>query len=328
MAKVLEEKRSDIKVVKIDGSKESNVTKEYDVKGFPTLKFFRNGLPSEYRGGKQTKNIVDWLNKKTGPIAAEIKDVVGAEEFIKSQSVTIIGFFKDQGSIEAQIFLDAADAIEDYLFGITSNEKVYSKYGAKSGSIILFNNVEKEKSVFEGELSKTSIFEFVAVQSAPLIVDFNRNFVHSVFSVVKSHLLMFISKEAGHMEKLGQPIEDLAKEFKGKVIFVAINADDDVYQQILNFFRVKKEEIPTMRMTRIVDEVTNKYKPKNDDLSPENIRSFVQNGLDGKLQEDLLSQDLPEDWDKTPVKTLVSTNFDEVAFNPEKDVFVAFYAPW
>jgi protein disulfide-isomerase A1 len=37
---------------------------------------------------------------------------------------------------------------------------------------------------------------------------------------------------------------------------------------------------------------------------------------------------LPEDWDKTGVKTLVSTNFDEVAFDKSKDVLVEFYAPW
>jgi len=46
------------------------------------------------------------------------------------------------------------------------------------------------------------------------------------------------------------------------------------------------------------------------------------------LKQHLLSQDLPDDWDKTPVKTLVSTNFDEVVFNKDKDVLVEFYAPW
>lgn len=37
-----------------------------------------------------------------------------------------------------------------------------------------------------------------------------------------------------------------------------------------------------------------------------------------------MSEEVPEDWDSKPVKTLVGKNFVEVALDEKKDVFVEF----
>lgn len=46
------------------------------------------------------------------------------------------------------------------------------------------------------------------------------------------------------------------------------------------------------------------------------------------FQQHLLSEELPEDWNQTPVWTLTANNFDSVALDSTKSVLVEFYAPW
>ena len=110
-------------------------------------------------------------------------------------------------------------------------------------------------------------------------------------------------------------------------MFVTVDTDEDDHQRILEFFGMKKTELPAMRLIHLEEEMT-KYKPSAEELTADTMKDFVQDFIDGKVKPHLLSEDVPEDWDKNPVKTLVSKNFDEVAFNKDKDVLVEFYAPW
>lgn len=292
------------------------------------MKFFRSGSPIEFNGGRTADDIVSWLLKKTGPAAKELETVDAAKEFIEVNPVAVIGFFKDRESAEAKAFLAAAMAVDEYPFALTSSDDVYAEYEAKCGAIVLFKKFDDGKVVFEGEATQENIKKFVMSESMPLLVDFNHDSAQRIFGgEIKSHLLMFLSKEAGHIEKYAEPAKEIAKDYRGQVLFVSINADEDDHQRILEFFGMKKEEVPAMRLIRLEEDMA-KYKPETEEISVETIKAFVEKFVKGDLKQHLLSEELPEDWDKTGVKTLVATNFDEVVFNTDKDVLVEFYAPW
>jgi protein disulfide-isomerase A1 len=49
-AKTLAEQESTIKLAKVDATEETELAEEHQVRGYPTLKFFRNGIPMDYNG--------------------------------------------------------------------------------------------------------------------------------------------------------------------------------------------------------------------------------------------------------------------------------------
>lgn len=92
-AKKLEDQGSSIKLAKVDATEEGELAEENGVKGYPTLKFYRNGKQVDYSGGRTADEIVNWLVKKTGPAAATLTSAEELKTLVDGNEVTVIGFF-------------------------------------------------------------------------------------------------------------------------------------------------------------------------------------------------------------------------------------------
>uniref|UniRef100_A0A6Q2XBG7 protein disulfide-isomerase n=1 Tax=Esox lucius TaxID=8010 RepID=A0A6Q2XBG7_ESOLU len=288
-ASTLKAEGSDIRLAKVDATEEADLAQEFGVRGYPTIKFFKGG------------------------------DKDSPKEYSGEWDVESEG---------AKAFLKAAEALDDVPFGITSDDAVFSKFEVSKDAVVLFKKFDEGRNTFDGELNKADLLSFIKGNQLPLVIEFTEQTAPKIFGgEIKSHILMFVPKAASDFNDKMSEFKKAAEGFKGKILFIFIDSEVDDNQRILEFFGLKKEECPAIRLITLEDEMT-KYRPESEAITAENIIAFCTLFTEGKLKPHLMSQDIPEDWDKNPVKVLVGKNFEEIVFDPKKNVFVEFYAPW
>ena len=158
--------------------------------------------------------------------------------------------------------------------------------------------------------------------------EFNQETAQKIFGGdIKVHNLLFISKKHANFEQSLAEFRTAAKQFRGRVIFVLIDSNQEENERVMEFFGLKKSDTPATRLISLGQDMT-KYKPPSDEITASAITKFVQDFFDKNLKAHLLSEDVPADWDSKPVKVLVGKNFDSVARDRTKTVLVEFYAPW
>lgn len=328
-AGVLREEGSEIRLAKVDATVQSELGERFKVKGYPTLKFFVEGTPLEYGGGRTSDEIVQWLKKKSGPAAVTLTTVEELTKFQNDNEVAVVGLFDNLENTNVALFNSVAKTVDSVSFAIATEAAVLAHLKVSGPqSIVLLKKFDEGRNDFSGEFSEEEIKKFVHANQLALISEFNQETAQKIFGGdIKVHNLLFTSKASKDFETILAQFKEAASGFRGRVIFVLIDTDVDENERVMEFFGLKKEDAPTIRLISLGQDMT-KYKPESSEITATVVAQFVQDFFDKKIKPHLLSQDVPADWDAQPVKVLVGKNFDQVARDRTKTVLVEFYAPW
>ncbi|KAJ0051278.1 hypothetical protein NL108_017674, partial [Boleophthalmus pectinirostris] len=329
----LKQEEKDMRLAKVDAIEEKELAEEFEVGGYPTIKLFVNGdrsKPKDYTGGRSPEAMVTWMKRQTSPGAPTLDSPSSAAQFIDAHNISVVGFFKDVESEAAKV-LDELYFSTDVEFAKTSSPEVFSKYEVTADSVVLFKKFDEGRADFplteDGTLDKGNLTSFIQENSLELIIHFNAEKSQAIFSSsVKVHTLMFVNSTIDAHMALVEETRAVAKDFKGKILFVLLDANDEAQVKILQYFGVQTSEIPTVRMFDMNSR--KKYNLAPSPFTAQAVRELCQGVLDGTTQPFYMSEEIPEDWDKGHVKVLVGKNFKSVALDSTKNVFVEFYAPW
>ncbi|KAM6423822.1 protein disulfide-isomerase A2 [Liasis olivaceus] len=322
-----------VRLAKVDCTEEQTLRVEFGITGYPALKLFRDGNrthPMDFPGQRDAAGIVEWLKRKAGSGLVLLEEVDAVAAFLDLHNVAVVGLFQDLQDPDVRLFRDVASDTPEVAFALTDNLKLFQKYNITEDTISLFRKDDGQRVDFlvdrELGLDADELARFIAVQSLELVMEFTDKNSSRIFGAkIPNHLLLFINKSVDFQLGLLGPFREGATTFRGQVLFVLVDVNGEG-ASVLQYFGLKGHDAPALRFINI--EANKKYRLATEGLTVHSLHIFCQEVLEGKIQPHLMSEEISNDWDKKPVKVVVGKNFEQVAFDETKNVFVKFYAPW
>ncbi|PIN15043.1 Protein disulfide isomerase (prolyl 4-hydroxylase beta subunit) [Handroanthus impetiginosus] len=321
-------KEDNVTLAKVDATEENELAEKYEVQGFPTVYFFVDGEHKPYSGQRTKDGIVIWIKKKIGPGISNITTTEDAEHILTSEDKVVLAFLNSLVGPDSQEFSAASKLDDDVNFYQTSNPSVAKMFhleaDVKRPALVLLKKEAEKVTHFDGQFKKSVIAEFVSANKLPLVTTFSRESAPLIFeSSIRKQLLLFAT--SNDSQAAITTFQEAAKLFKGKLIFVYVDVDnEEVGKPVADYFGVTGDAPKVLGYA--ANDESRKY-ILDGEVTLENIKAFGEAFLEDKLKPFYKSDPIPETNDGD-VKIVVGNNFDDIVLDKSKDVLLEIYAPW
>lgn len=312
-------------VAKVDATEHKELAARFEIKGFPTLKWFVNQEPVEYTGGRTADEIVSWIKKKSGPPTSAIDEEKLAT--LKESEKFVVVYYGDEGD-DFKTFEGVAMGDDKHSFYHNHNADAKLPEGASRPAVVVYRDFDEPVVVHSGDFTKSAIADFVSSSSVPTLIEFSDEFIEPIFQNQKPAVFLFADKKNDDHKKLIDTLGEAANAGKGRIFFVHSGVKDGIQSRLAEFVGVTEADLPRLMIVGFNPQGIDKYKWEGDisSLSAADIDKFVTQYEGGQLEKFLKSEDVPEN-DEGPVRTVVGKNFNDIV-GQDSDVLLEFYAPW
>eukprot|EP01116_Phalansterium_solitarium_P001808 TRINITY_DN1161_c3_g1_i1.p1 TRINITY_DN1161_c3_g1~~TRINITY_DN1161_c3_g1_i1.p1 ORF type:complete len:503 (-),score=207.93 TRINITY_DN1161_c3_g1_i1:340-1848(-) len=325
-----------VKLAKVDADNELNrpLAERFGVRGFPTLKVFRDGQPTDYQGGRTADAIASYMRKQAAPAVSVLESVEAARAFSASDKVVIVGYFAAGLSGAAyEAFAEAASRLRnEYVFGAAaaldaaSLESVAGPTAAGSADIVVvYKKFDDGRAVLSTVSDTDAIVQFINAEAVPLLAEIGPdNYMKYAERQLPLAYLFVDLTQANHVTDYVPLVRPAAEATKGRVQWVYIDASK--YGRHAERLALSGNVLPSLALEV---QSTGKHYAFDEaaTITADAVLAWINSFLDGSLLPTIKSEPIPED-NSGPVKTVVANNFDSLVLDPTTDVFVEFYAPW
>jgi len=301
-----------IKLAEVDVTEEESLGSRFEIRGYPTLKFFRDGVAEEYSGGRTSETIVEWIESMVADAVTKMDSVAKAREEYANSVLFVCT--AAEGSTDLETFTKIADSnrLMGRFIHVTGDDTTLN-----STDLAVFRPDESTASSIALSKEFDEIVAFMASEKLPYFGAINgENFA----SYMETGLdFIWYAGSEKDMQKVSKELTETAKKYRGEFNFVWLDAVE-YEQQASGMLGIS--DFPSIVRTldgpgRFVfdGEMTNS-----------GVSAWVDAMKEGKIDVSLKSEPIP-DSNNEPVKVVVGDNFSEM-ITDDKDVLLEIYAPW
>jgi protein disulfide-isomerase A1 len=314
-------------IAKLDATENKAMGDRYEVKGFPTLMWFTNGTKSEYNGGRTKDTIIEWINKKTGPVSLEV-DCAAMEEKTSESNLSVSYFGAQEGDLWENYMKSARNPAisEKFQFFHTSDGDCAAKFETSAPGVSITRRFDESPLPYSGAAVEDDIVAFAKGASVPRLITFSEDYIESIFGDRNPAVILF-TEEADQCYQ--SVFAQAAKDLQGELLFVTSGVTEGIQSKLAEFVGVSASDMPTMRLVHPAESML-KYVYEGDAsaLTGDDVAKFISDFKAGDLQPHLKSQDVSEATTVDGLTIVVGKTWNDVVADPSKDVLVKYYAPW
>lgn len=202
-ASILAGLKDPIVIAKVNADKYTHLATKYEIDGFPTLKIFMHGVPTEYYGPRKADSLVRYLKKFVAQDVAILTSDSAISDFVESAGTDFpiyIGFGLNESMIsnlaikykKKAWFSVAKDFSEDAML-LYDFDKV--------PALASFHPNYNEKSIFYGPFEDKFLEEFIKQNLFPLALPINYETLKLLKDDERKVVLTIMDDEADEKSK-------------------------------------------------------------------------------------------------------------------------------
>lgn len=347
-SEILKESHPNIKLGQINCEEETDICKEEEIRGFPTMKVFKGKDSSvQYTGPRSAEGIAEYMVKESLPAVfiSQTKDELN--EVIESQTQPFMvqvlpgGYSDNKDKSKAnQTFTELAEANRKSLTFVTVNNEELAnilkkkflgvKFESKNPTYFISQPKDYKEAVkFSKEISKDNLQDFINVEIVPYFGDINKD-TYMIYMTSELPLAYYFYTDENQKKAVEGAIVKAAKKYRYKINFVGLDAN--LYGRHAEVLNMDPEVVPLFvinsHTTNKKYGISQKDYPKGPPAKV--ILKFVDDFFASKLKPIIKSEELPsqEEVTSSPVYPLVAHNHDQVLGDVSKDIMIEYYASW